>query len=136
MSRRIVTTPAKGLGAARPVDTYFDKVVKNIPADIVAAWVTVTGLISAASDVPVATVLWIAFAFGLVLTFFWTLRQTREAGQPPAYTQSAIAAGAFAVWVLALGGPFATLAFYRPLYGSLLLIAYSLVVAVINPPES
>ena len=136
MSRRIVTTPAKGLGAARPVDTYFDKVVKNIPADIVAAWVTVTGLISAASDVPVATVLWIAFVFGMVLTFFWTLRQTREPGQPPAYTQSAIAAGAFVVWVMALGGPFATLAFYRPLYGSLLLIAYSLAVAVINPPES
>ena len=42
----------------------------------------------------------------------------------------------FVVWVMALGGPFATLAFYRPLYGSLLLIAYSLVVAVINPPES
>jgi hypothetical protein len=50
-------------------------------------------------------------------------------------TQTAISTGAFAVWVFALGGPFASLVFYRPSYGSIVLIMYTLVVALITPPE-
>lgn len=46
MSRRVrVARPgaqAAPATAAAPVDTYFDKVVKDIPADIVGAWWTVS----------------------------------------------------------------------------------------------
>lgn len=139
MGRRIITKSLQSFqvtgGQTQTVDTYFDKILKNIPADIVGAWVVVTGFISAATDVPTATLLWIAFVFGLVITFFWTLRQTTEPNKPPALTQCAIATGSFFVWVFALGGPFATLAVYRPVYGSLLLVAYTLVTAIVNPPE-
>src|SRR5437660_568881 len=53
MSRRVRALRPKALGAAaaaQPVeiDSYFDKVLKYIPADIVAAWVAVTGLVSSA----------------------------------------------------------------------------------------
>ncbi len=105
MSRRVRALPPKALGAAaaaQPVeiDSYFDKVLKYIPADIVAAWVAVTGLVSSARDIPQQAVLWVAFA----------------------------------VWVFALGGPFQHFP-GREVYGSLLLILYTLVAALINPQE-
>jgi hypothetical protein len=132
MTRRVESMSLHG-GGAGAVDTYFDKVVKYIPADVVAAWVAVTGIIAnAGADVPSGTVLWICFAFGVVFTPIWVFVQTKRAGLPPAYIQVAIATGAFVIWVLALGGPFATLSWYQPLYGSLALIGYTLVVGVIN----
>ena len=77
MSRRIrVVWPKAQAAAGVPpppippgeIDTYFDKVVKYIPADIVSAWVAVTGLVSSARDLPRQPILWVAFAIGLILT--------------------------------------------------------------------
>jgi hypothetical protein len=135
MGRRIVSTQMHAGAVAPSVDSYFDKLLKNIPADIVAAWMLVSSLIVAATGVPTETILWIAFGVGVILTALWTLKQTSEPGKKPAVTQTLISTGAFIVWVFALGGPFALLDFYRPLYGTLLMILYTLVVPLINPPE-
>src|SRR5207237_8369447 len=84
MSRRIrVVWPKAQAAAGVPpppippgeIDTYFDKVVKYIPADIVSAWVAVTGLVSSARDLPRQPILWVAFAIGLILTAWWTWKQ-------------------------------------------------------------
>lgn len=136
MGRRIVTKQLNAAGAAAPsVDNYFDKLLKNIPADIVAAWMLVSSLISSATGVNTSMILWIAFGVGVILTALWTLKQTAVPGAKPAITQTLIATGAFVVWVFAMGGPFALLTFYQPLYGSLLLILYTLVVPLVNPSE-
>lgn len=136
MSRRIVTTQLQAKGApSAPVDDYFDRLVRYIPADIVAAWVAASGAIAGASDVPTQTLLWICFIVGLVLTAWWTWQRTQEPGAPTAVTQIVVSTGAFAVWVFALGGPFAAWVAYRPVYGTLLLILYTLLVARIVPKE-
>ena len=129
MSVRITTKMYHAAGEPAPkLDTYFDKVVKYIPSDIVGAWVAAAGIIRSASGVPAATVLWICFAFGVLLTALWKLKQT---GLP---IQAGISTGAFVIWVFALPeGPFAHLAWYHPLYGSLVLIGYTLVSALVNP---
>ena len=139
MSRRIrVARPGAPAAAAAAssgdIDTYFDKVVKYIPADVVAAWVAVTGLVSSASGIPRQRTLWVAFAIGLVLTAWWTWKQATAAGRPPPVTQTIISTGAFAVWVFALGGPFQHVP-GQQVYGSLLLILYTLVAARVNPTE-
>jgi hypothetical protein len=142
MGRRIVTTEFQStrLEAAggATVDTYFDRVIKYIPADVVSAWVFVTSVISGApGGVPKPLVLWIAFGCGLVVTALWTWKQTSQPGLPPAVTQILISTGAFAVWVFALvGGPFANLTFYEPVYGSLALVLYTLLVALIIPKDN
>lgn len=136
MSRRIVTRQLQGKRGAASVDTYFDKVIKYIPADVVAAWTVVTGLVASAGDqIPKNTVLWISYGFCIVLTALWTRKQTQQSNQPIAITQIAVSTLAFAIWVAALGGPFESLPSYQRLYGSLLLIAYTLMVGLINPPE-
>ncbi len=115
-------------------DTYSDKLLKYIPADVVGAWVAVSGLVASQKDVPQQTVLWVAFVVGLGLTAWWTLKQTAVPGRPPATGQTVIATVSFAVWVFALGGPFKDIP-GQSLYGSLLLIFYTLVVARITPKE-
>ena len=136
MSRRIVTRRLEGAHGTAPVDTYFDKVIKYIPADIVAAWTVASGLIASSGEqVPKVALLWIAYGFGVIMTALWTWRQTQVKNKPLAKTQIGIATVAFAIWVAALGGPFESLPIYQPLYGSLLLIAYTLTVGGINPPE-
>ena len=133
MSRRIVSAQYQAVaGGAPKLDGYFDRLLKYIPSDIVAAWVAIIGLIAAAEGVPVPTLLWIMFAVFVVMTAVWTYMQTREADMPPAKTQIAIATISFIVWVFALGGPFVYLDFYNPIYGSIVLIMYSLVAGMIK----
>lgn len=137
MSRRIVTRQLQNQRGSGQVDTYFDKVIKYIPTDVVAAWTVVTSLIaSSGAETPKAALLWISYAFGIIITSLWTWLQTEPQKKPVAITQIAISTFAFAIWVAALGGPFETLPGYQRLYGSLLLIGYTLVVGRIKPPES
>jgi len=135
MSRRVITTNLQAAGTGASVDGYFDKLFKYIPADIVGAWLFASGAIKAASGVPATTLLWIVFAVLLAFTPIWIWQWTKKPGEPTATTQIVISTIAFAVWIFALGGPFARLGFYHPIYGSLLLVFYSLVVAMINPRD-
>lgn len=128
MSIRIHTKALQAAGQpSAPPDTYTDKIVKYIPSEIIAAWVAAAGAIKAAMGAPQETLLWAAFGFGVVITAVWRLRRTKLP------VQAAISTGAFAVWVFALGGPFERLDWYNPVYGTLLLIAYTLITAVVNP---
>ena len=133
MTRRVQTVQFQATGAGAAPDGYFDKLVKYIPADIVAAWVAISALVKGATDVPVNTVLWISFAVGLVLTAWWTWTQTNVPGQPPAVKQIIISTLAFAVWVFAIGAPFDSFDWYRAIYASILLTGYTLVIGKINP---
>jgi hypothetical protein len=125
MSRRVISSQLQ-TGGTVEVDNYFDKIVKLIPSDIVVAWTFVSTLITSAQDVPTATVLWVAFVFGVVITGVWTYVQTKRAVR-----QTLVSTIAFAVWVFALGGPFATMDWFRSLYGTLALVAYTLIAPLI-----
>ncbi len=113
-------------------DTYFDKLLKNIPADIIAAWIVVSNLIRSDESVN-PLFFWIIFGVFIVLTFFWTKQQTDYKGLPSVWTQVVVATIAFVVWVFALGGPFESLDFYKPLYGTVFLVIYTLAAPLINP---
>ena len=117
------------------VDSYFDRLVKYFPTDIVLAWVTVLGLIDGSTSTLQNTLLWIMLVLFTLITSVWTLKQTHTPGKPPAITQTIISTGAFFVFAFALGKPFETLSFYKPLYGSLLLTIYTTFVSLIIPPE-
>ncbi|MEO1431285.1 MAG: hypothetical protein AAFV71_19930 [Cyanobacteria bacterium J06633_8] len=136
MSRRITTTQYQTALPGKQVDTYFDKVIKYIPADVLGAWVAVDGLIEGAGvNIAQNTSLWIAFVIGIFITAFWTYKQTQQHKKPAAITQIVISTGAFIVWVYASGGPFESVNLYNATYGSMLLIFYTLIVAMINPIE-
>ncbi len=147
MGRRIITPytleQVKGSDPAQSpvlrVDSYFDRVIKSIPGDIVAGWTAVLGLFGATpglvAGVTTTNILWILWALLTVITFFWTYRQTRLAGAQPAWTQVFISTFSFVVWVLALGAPFNTLSFYDSRLAAAILIVFTLAVGAIQPRE-
>lgn len=136
MGRRIITSQLEVQTDKVKLDGYFDKLLKYIPTEIVGGWIAVTGLIKSASNIPANTVLWLLLVIFTGLTAAYILRQTSEPKKPLAIKQTTISTIAFLVWVFALGEPFSSLGFYRPIYGSILLIVYNLTIPLINPVEA
>jgi hypothetical protein len=110
-------------------DDYFAKVIKYIPAEIVAAYVAATGVIETAKGtIPFHTLQWVIAGVLLVLTPLYILKFAGVSGQPPPVYQAIASAIAFVCWVFALSnGPFSTFAWYSPAYGTLVLILFTLV---------
>src|SRR4051812_10582409 len=92
-----------GGGASGAPDGYFDRVVKYVPADVIAAWTAAVAIIKGAVGIPGPTVLLICFVIGIGLPCWWTISQPSPPGQPPAIKQAIVAGVAFLIWVLALG---------------------------------
>ncbi len=145
--RRVRATSFQAAGGSTSVDGFFDKIIKYIPSDIVAAWTALTSLIGGKGAVTAGqggtttatannnTVLWIVFIVMTVLAAVWTWHQTRKPGLPPATKQIIAATISFVVWVFALGGPFAAYPFYQnySYLGGVVLIIWTLVLGLIPP---
>jgi phosphoglycerol transferase MdoB-like AlkP superfamily enzyme len=122
----VATTPQP---APTQEDDFVSQVVKYIPAEIVAAYVTLQGMLTSATSpnsIP-SLVGWLVFLGLLVLTPLYTWRFSSVKGLPPPYTQIVIATVGFVVWVFTLGGPFKALSWYNSIYGSILLIFFTLI---------
>ena len=123
--RRIAMAKAKAPEAEKAEiipDTYKEKLLKLIPAEVVALYVVLVGVVSGAgTGVPTVQIAWFIFGVGILATILhlWRIEKV------DAWSQIFISAGAFVVWVFALGGPFETLSWYNPVYGAILLVLYT-----------
>lgn len=110
-------------------DNFLAKVIKYIPAEIIAGYVAISGILDTVkSTVPFHTVQWVIAGILLILTPLWILRLGRVAGQPLPIYQAIVGAVAFVCWVFALsGGPFSTLSWYSPAYGAIVLVLFTLI---------
>ena len=128
MPRRVRDFALQSTQGGGQADGYLDRVVKYVPADVIAAWTAAVAIIKGAVGIPSNTVLLICFVVGIALTFWWTLKQTDAPGQPPAHKQAIIASVAFMVWVLALGDlddALKTVIAWNAAYAKLLLILFT-----------
>ena len=104
--------------------------LKLIPAEIVAIWVTLRGIFAAAQTAPVC-LQWAAFLALVVLTPIY-LRRTAGISKT---TQVWVTTGAFVVWAFSLGGaPFVTLPpqYVLPIFGAILLPLYTFAVPLLK----
>jgi len=141
MSRQVITpgeigrnkvnghTPGSVVETTQPLkaDLYTDRLLKYIPAEVVACYIFVQGVITQLTDpVELGVFQWSIFAVFLILTYLylWRILKVRK------FQQLAISVTAFAVWVFALGGPFALVTWYKPVYGEVLLRVFTLIVAL------
>jgi hypothetical protein len=141
MSIRIRSTALQAAGerGGQPADGYLDKIVKSIPSQVIAFYTAAIVALGGAVGEPVAAGdatagnprLWIPYALGLILTPLLTWKQTHEPNKPPAYIQIIVATVSFVIWAFATGGPFASLSFWDPTIGSIVLGAYTLVLGVL-----
>lgn len=108
-------------------DVYFDRLLKYIPAEVVACYIFVMGLIERLGAPREKSIFhWVVFSVFCFITFFY-LRKILHVRK---VQQLAISLVAFVVWVFALGGPFTLFSWYNPLYGAILLPVYTLVIAI------
>lgn len=108
-------------------DGYFDRLFKYIPAELVAGYIFVLGTVKQLTDPEEAKIVnWIIFAVFGVLTPLYLNRVQKVAKTG----QLIISTISFVIWVFALGGPFALNDWYNPVYGSILLPVFTLLVAV------
>lgn len=131
---------------SRNTDTYFEKLLRYIPADIVAGYVALDGILKEQLYTP----LWLGWAVFAALAVLTPLYVVYVKTTPPGLTAAKTfhwfaSTLAFGVWVFALGGPFAvTFEWYRPVYGAVLLIVFTLSLPVFesmfygksNPPAA
>lgn len=117
-------------------DVYVDRIIKFIPAPILAAHLAATGMI-AEDPANVIYLSWAVFAVCWILAPLYVVFIPGEAQDNKTCSKRFHVLASiisFPVWAYALGGPFA-LTFpgqYRPLYGSLLLIFATLILPLLQ----
>jgi hypothetical protein len=133
-----ILRPPSGLPLGRPwgtpsgqrVDQYTDRLLKYLPAESVALYLTLQGIVLSSGEggAPYAW-LWFVFVVGIIGTplYLWRIQHVSK------IAQLAVSTAAFGVWVFALGGAFASLSWYKPFLGSMLLVIFTFFVPLISP---
>jgi hypothetical protein len=110
-------------------DGYFDRLFKYIPAELVAGYIFVLGVVKQLTDAGEIRIFqWSLFGVFCILTplYLWRVQKVLK------LQQHIISLLSFVVWVFALGGPFAMCRWYNPVYGAILLPVFTLIVAIIE----
>jgi hypothetical protein len=108
-------------------DGYFDRLFKYIPAELVAGYIFVLGVVKQLTDAGEIKVFqWLLFVVFCILTplYLWRVQKVLK------LQQHIISLLSFIVWAFALGGPFALCSWYNPVYGAILLPVFTLVIAI------
>jgi hypothetical protein len=126
MTRQIIRRPAGApLTVAAPAgtptpDQYKDRLLKYIPADVVAIYLTLMGIIAGAQPGTLKTILpWAVFVVIAIITPFYI----KFVGKVTDTKQIVVGSVAFLIWAITLGAPFdqAHISWYNPIIGALLL---------------
>jgi len=121
----------KGKGTIYYSDGYLSRLVKYIPSEVIALYLTIDPLMRSApeSDPIIYWVYWAVFAAGVIFTplYSWTIQEVKE------ISQLVISTFAFVVWVFAIGGSFTTLHWqYQPLCAAILLPFFTFLTPIIE----
>ena len=120
---RAITAADAAVDPSAHESSYLAKVIRLIPAEIVAAYLAAYNALASAAGIPLQTVLWIVVAVLTILTPVWILYATTDPNKPRPTFQAGAATLSFMIWIFAIPeSPLSTLPWYRPVYGFLLLI--------------
>jgi len=117
MGRRIETRAAASalfLGAGPDCDQpegdgYIDRLLKYIPAEVIALYLGANNVIPASDSThphQQEIAMWVVAGLAALATPLYLFITTRKKGAPTVWSQIIICSVAFPVWVFAIGGPF------------------------------
>jgi hypothetical protein len=112
---------------------YADRTAKYVPGEIIAAYVSIGGILKSvnAADPLRLPVGWMVFALCLVVTpVYLNLFNDKKR---PNRSHLAVSTVAFAVWGYALGGPFEYAGIYKSWLGSVLLVVFTVLSGLLEP---
>jgi hypothetical protein len=119
--------PTPAPAAAPAADSYNDRVLKYIPAEVVTLYLSVDALVRAKQNSPALS--WGLFAFGLLATVLY-LKFSAGVTKP---LQLVVSAVAFFVWAISIGSPSTYIAGYDPIYGAIALPIFTFLAGLIKP---
>ncbi len=120
--------------STNPAEQYIAKIIRYVPGSIIAGYTSMLGLVTQAEPYQLY-LSWAIFGFCLVLAPLYVLfvpdsiPSTKDCSKRFHVVASFLS---FAIWAFALGGPFASLPWYSPVYGSLALIAATLLMPLLE----
>jgi uncharacterized membrane protein YccC len=135
INRQILKAPQKGKSAgtgpdiAMPPDTgydnYYSRLVKLIPAEVIAFYLALDALVAALPEQQI--MLWVAFGITLIGAWFYLGRVANVTS----LVQRLLSIVALVIWVYVTGGPFAGLPWYNIAYGKVVLVVFTFFVPVL-----
>jgi apolipoprotein N-acyltransferase len=102
-------------------DKYLARLIKLIPAEVVALYLVGYGLIP--SEHPYAALGWTVL--GVLAVVVVRATATRDEAGRPQWLAVGAAVGSFVIWVYSLGHVFDAFGIYVPFVGSLLVLAWT-----------
>ena len=108
-------------------DKYTARLIKYIPAEVVALYITLKSILEASNQSGSTVLQWLIFIFCLGGTYVYLRRVAHVSKQ----TQLILSTLAFVVWAYSMKGPFGNL--YDPLFGALLLPMFTFTIPLIEP---
>lgn len=108
------------------IDKYQDRLLKLIPAEVIALYLTLAALAKSALTGQGATP-WIVFGLCLVAVPVYLNRVSHV----QKWMQLLVSTVAFVVWVFAIGGPFAGMKWYDPAWGGMAVASYTFLVPLL-----
>lgn len=124
---------ADGTVTVPTADDYLSKLLKQVPLEIIGAYLVLEGFINTGlMNQPVALqwVLAVLFFLGVVASYFFTRRVLHVRRQSQLLTTCA----SFCIWVYAVGGWFSLVAGYQPWLASCLVVAFAVFVRIAQIP--
>ncbi|MCW5824186.1 MAG: hypothetical protein KIT34_15380 [Cyanobacteria bacterium TGS_CYA1] len=119
---------------SNPAEQYLAKIIRYVPGSIIAGYTSMFGLVTQAGPYQLY-LSWAIFGFCLLLAPLYvmfvpdSIPNNKDCSKRFHVVASFLS---FAVWAFALGGPFASLSWYSSVYGSLALIAATLLMPLLE----
>jgi len=114
-------------------DNYLNRLIKYIPAEIIAVYSLIEGILKSNKSNPnIANIYWWVFAILFIMTPIYLFK----AQKVKSILHLIISSFSYAVWVSALGGPFVYLDNYDPMYPAILMPLYTFAVGFLIPNET
>jgi hypothetical protein len=121
-----VGVKAAAVSQVESFNSYLDRLLKMIPAEVVSLYLVGSGLVP--KDQYIALTVWAVVCLaGVVLVRAYGTADPAN-NKPTDWVHVAISTAAFVIWVYSLGGPFTAFNLYVPYLGSLLVLAWTFLV--------
>jgi len=127
----VIVEPTTGL-TRKGGDAYFYRLTKLIPAETVALFLFIQGILRSAlgsegQETQLQGWMWVNFVVIVFLNVFYLKKFQFVSDR----IQLAILTLAFIVWIFSLGGPFEFFSFYQPFMGSVILALFTFTVPLV-----
>jgi hypothetical protein len=119
----------KGAQPGEAFNSYLERLMKMIPAEVIALYLVGAGMIPVGQSVALLVWATICLIGVIVLRAYGTADAANKL--PPDWIHTLICALAFILWVYTIGGPFAAFNLYVPWIGSLAVLVYTFFVPLI-----